>query len=261
MEPDGRAFAGPYRQNPTMLKQLIPFAACAAIVASTFGAPLNASPGISDPDSRACLACHSSVEQHSHPLGVAAQPALPLPLTRNGTVGCKTCHKEPNSTSRHALTGRGAGLRLESSVLCRTCHTGAVVPGSTLAHGLRLGLAHLVSRPTDGVGSGFGLDLESTLCLSCHDGGLASSAGVRVVTSPGWRGQGGLRPEVRSMHPVGIDYIPGPEIARVRDLPPGVRLFSGKVGCGSCHSVYSEEPQMLSLENRASTLCLACHLK
>lgn len=134
------------------------------------------------------------------------------------------------------------------------------MPGSSLFHGLLTGRAHLNTRSAEEVDRGYGLDRESTLCLSCHDGGMASSAGVRVVTRPGAL-QRGIGLDLTNMHPVGVRYTQGVEMRSVRNLPPEVRLFAGRVGCGSCHSVYSGLEMMLSAEIRGSALCLTCHLK
>jgi len=42
-----------------------------------------------------------------------------------------------------------------------------------------------------------------------------------------------------------------------------VQLFgaAGRIGCGSCHSVYSGVEKMLSLEPTRGGLCLSCHIK
>lgn len=42
----------------------------------------------------------------------------------------------------------------------------------------------------------------------------------------------------------------------------GVRLYAGKVQCGSCHDPHrSDTPTFLRVPNTASTLCLTCHRK
>jgi predicted CXXCH cytochrome family protein len=40
-----------------------------------------------------------------------------------------------------------------------------------------------------------------------------------------------------------------------------VKLYEGKIGCGSCHNIYSKEKYMLVISNDSSVLCLECHLK
>ena len=95
--------------------------------------------------------------------------------------------------------------------------------------------------------------MESTACLSCHDGSLASGVihGARQ----------GLPLDLRAGHPVGLAY----RVGRGGSLrPPAsvdhrIRLPDGRVGCGSCHSPYSGERFMLVVPNDGSRLCLACH--
>ena len=38
-----------------------------------------------------------------------------------------------------------------------------------------------------------------------------------------------------------------------------IRLYSGRLGCGTCHSVYSKHAKHLVMDNRGSRLCIACH--
>jgi predicted CXXCH cytochrome family protein len=70
----------------------------------------------------------------------------------------------------------------------------------------------------------------------------------------------------RKNHPVGISYE---EISRkekkkfrpISMLRKEIRLFNGKIGCGTCHNIYSKEPYMLVIDNEGSRLCLECHNK
>jgi len=45
------------------------------------------------------------------------------------------------------------------------------------------------------------------------------------------------------------------------DLPRELRLYDGKIGCGTCHNAFSKEKSMLVINNRRSRLCLECHIK
>jgi predicted CXXCH cytochrome family protein len=96
--------------------------------------------------------------------------------------------------------------------------------------------------------------------MGCHDGASASDAGGGVHAKQMRQGEGGAD------HPIGIpmratsrtkdgDF----KIANAASLDHRIRLFSGAVGCGSCHSVYSKEPKLLVMSNRGSALCLQCH--
>lgn len=244
--------------------------ALAATIASAGAPGPNSVPGSSGLDraSRACLECHSIALEHSHPLGMPALPVAGLPLTRRGAVACTTCHQQPASLRRHAISaGKGAELRRPPATLCVACHTGSANPGSVLAHGLRLQRAHLIPGARDDTDNGGQLDRESRLCLSCHDGGLASSAGVRVVSGASTRRSlAPMRgPTWKTEHPIGVPFPSRRgdvrDQARAASLPDGVRLFAGNVGCGSCHSVYSGIDDMLSVTQRGSALCLTCHTK
>ena len=259
-----------------MLRHLALLAGLALAASLAFAGPTGprSVPGSSglDPQSRACLACHTIALEHSHPVGMRSRPVAGLPLTERGAVACRTCHQQPASLRRHALSaGQGAELRRPPASLCVACHSASAAPGSVLAHGLRLQRAHLIPGARDTTDNAGQLDRESRLCLSCHDGGLASSASVRVV-SGGGSSTGARRslapmrgPSWKTEHPIGVPFPSRHgdvrDQARPGALPDGVRLFSGNVGCGSCHSVYSGIDEMLSVTRRGSALCLACHTK
>lgn len=250
-----------------MLRLLLFLGATVSAAALVLAAPARSSaPPVAalDSASRACLECHEMQLEHSHPLGVPVRLGVGLPSTPRGDVACNTCHQRPAGVDRHAQTGRGAALRRPPALLCRACHFEPARPGSVLAHGLYLGRAHLIPGAEAAPAPPTLLDRESQLCLSCHDGGMASTADVRVVASGGGV-QNTRRTNWRTEHPVGVRYgakrrDPGTHDLRLaRTLPPEVRLFDGRVGCGSCHSVYSGIEQMLSVSNRGSGLCLTCH--
>ena len=42
-------------------------------------------------------------------------------------------------------------------------------------------------------------------------------------------------------------------------LDKRIRLFNGKVGCGSCHNPYSKNAKFLVIETEGGRLCLSCH--
>jgi predicted CXXCH cytochrome family protein len=113
----------------------------------------------------------------------------------------------------------------------------------------------LVSSSVDGV-----LDACSLACLSCHDGINASETRVKTVGEwelPFDSGQ--------FSHPLGVDYDKA--FSRNSDLQPSAFLPSdiilpeGKVGCESCHNLYSKMPYFLVFSNMDSTLCTGCHNK
>jgi predicted CXXCH cytochrome family protein len=113
-------------------------------------------------------------------------------------------------------------------------------------------IAHpFVSDFPDGV-----IDPCSLICLSCHDGSNAVETGINA-TEEGGSG--------KHSHPLGIDY----SIALSRNtglhpeatIPPEILFPEGKVGCESCHNLYSAVPYFLVISNFNSALCLGCHAK
>lgn len=112
------------------------------------------------------------------------------------------------------------------------------------------------------------------LCLSCHDGILASEivggghdAGLFATGAP-------VSP--RRDHPVGVLYPRSGRSTRegrspLRDYQPMARLKAeglislpgGRVECISCHDPHAAygHPAMLVKSNRRSALCLSCHRK
>lgn len=67
-------------------------------------------------------------------------------------------------------------------------------------------------------------------------------------------------------HPIGVRMMAGRgnleegELRSPTSLDPRVRLFDGRVGCGSCHSIYAPGRNKLVMPNERSALCTACHV-
>lgn len=207
-----------------------------------------------------CTQCHRMEPLFSHPVGIRPRMPTPqhLPLD-GGVMTCGTCH---DADAGHR-SGSGAMLRSPTAAaLCAQCHaeTGSA---SATPHAAGLGRAHLdtsgtLGRSTLAITHGI-LDSESESCLSCHDGSAAGDAGVHTA-----RRTPGADP---SDHPFGVPYRDNPRqdgairLVRTTNLDPRVRLFDRKVGCGSCHSVYSPQPDHLVMSNLQSRLCLSCHIE
>lgn len=205
---------------------------------------------------RSCIACHRFEQVLTHPTNVMASVPVPnsLPLA-GGLVTCLTCH---DASPEHATTRKPVGVRADTSGagLCMDCHSGA--KNSTKAiHSLHGGRAHLGTKSAFDTHAHPGTaDGESVSCMACHDGSSASDAGSHAVKR--------RADEMLPDHPIGI---PMRETSRSRDSEfrlsrnpdKRIRLFSGNLGCGSCHSIYSREPGQLVVNNRGSKLCLSCH--
>lgn len=121
----------------------------------------------------------------------------------------------------------------------------------------------------------------STMCLTCHDGSVATDA-VAGFVRPGVR-PGGTTPatlaaeslaelpstsslsEEGMTHPVGVSYYFAPDLVPPPSdgkFPNGVRLVDGRVECGSCHNPHNAaSPPFLATSNAGSALCYTCHVK
>ena len=208
-----------------------------------------------------CAECHTFERGMSHPVDIRptrAPGTLPL---EGGLITCTTCHDAPDSHGS-PLAGAAAGHvgQRETAGLCAQCHQSAP-PRSKAQHGQGGFRAHLMKEmPFKGRAASTGLDQESRSCMTCHDGASASDAGGGSHAKRMRDGEDGAD------HPVGVlmratsrtkdgDF----RIASPTSLDPRIRLFSGAIGCGSCHSVYSSQSKMLVMSNRGSALCLQCH--
>lgn len=218
---------------------------------------------VSDRRDSTCTSCHQPAADFSHPTGVV--PAMPvptdMPLVR-GRVGCVTCHAIGNRSGAQSHGGLRGGIT--GSAFCAQCHD--PVSGRRVdLHAMMLGQAHLewrngpvsASRPARP-----GIESDSAKCLVCHDGSVARDIGhedpVGLIGTAGSLG-------VSASHPVDVAYrvsnpahADGPLVS-IAALDDRVRLFDGRVTCGSCHSPYSPERNHIVMSNLGSRLCLSCH--
>lgn len=146
--------------------------------------------------------------------------------------------------------------------LCTPCHT---------PH-LSIGRAPLWDRrPTAAAAlasyqsTGADFDGSSLLCLSCHDGVIATDVftethGTAWSTERAWpRGPGS-----RAGHPIGVEYpLADPTYHSIAAVTADgrIKLPEGRVQCISCHDPHNthRHPGMVVRSNRGSRLCLACH--
>ena len=201
-----------------------------------------------------CVRCHSDLEQSEpHPVDISTNISIPadMPLV-NGRLGCITCHFfHPSS----AIYGNRSGNLLRrtgrGAVFCNACHQidekGHVAFENIHRDSLRL---------SDGNGR---LDMYTLQCAECHDRYLDRSFGS--VTEGRQSSFNKL-----SNHPVGVSLdrlaVKKPrKFNSPHALPKEIRLFNGKLGCGTCHNTFSKEKSMLVMNNWRSQLCLRCHIK
>lgn len=113
------------------------------------------------------------------------------------------------------------------------------------------------------------LDGGSRLCLSCHDGAVATAIPMpehtQIISQVG-RSVGVVgRPEfIMGGHPVGVRYDPRePTLVRQPGSRAGIEIAlpEGRVQCVSCHDPHgtSGHEHLLVVSNRRSGLCLTCH--
>lgn len=217
------------------------------------------------------LGCHDFDPFLNHPVGIRPKGTVPanMPLDNHSHITCLTCHNEPNSLDNPNCTDIGPerSLRRPTGMqFCSTCH---VKMGDTMleqSHWQFSTRAHLGSINPQAASSGDSkqligdIDTESRMCLTCHED--------ITVTIPAYNEtlqQKRARWRKMKDHPIGIDY----EHTALRKISrynfplinERIRLFNGKLGCGSCHSPYSQIKNNLVNPNLRGALCRMCHNK
>lgn len=202
----------------------------------------------------ACEMCHQEYRKiQSHPTDIYPSFSVPddMPLT-DGRLTCLTCHyahidNVGQRNKKHYFLRRPAlGI-----VFCSACHkiddSKHVITGS-----IHKGDYVETDRHTR-------IDLTSLECIQCHDRQISDHAPAL--------GAGTWKHYKREMnHPIGISYK-NISLRKMNDfrpiemLSPEMRFFDGKIGCCTCHNIYSKEKNMLVMNNSGSRLCLACHIK
>ena len=222
---------------------------------------------LTQPVTLLCNRCHEKTlaEGYMHPVNTRpVQVIIPndMTLSRSGQIVCTTCHDvhaeyfTPYGTPSHFLRRQESG-----KAFCRICHDN--LDRLSKGHQATLGEAHfrsqyMVTDPRQGI------DAMSRNCLSCHDGSFGSSVTIQAGV---WKHGKEFLQHDQGSHPIGMDY----EQARLNrgsktDLRPRdmvdrrIRLFQGKVGCGSCHDPYSTILKKLVMSDVNSKLCFTCHI-
>lgn len=206
---------------------------------------------------RLCAQCHTFDERMSHPTHVRPQKDIPLAahLDNNGFLTCTTCHdvhKEDKVSDKSELSGLLWG-HVKGRAFCSLCHNPEAI-GAAWRHQGALPYAHTSDGKFSENARGSLLDKFSAECLSCHDGTLSKTPQVVVKEGIWLHGAG-------TSHPIGVEYPRSGDFVSVESLPKEVRLFAGKVGCLSCHGIYTKENNLLVMNNKKSRLCLTCHRK
>lgn len=214
------------------------------------------------------LGCHDFDPAMNHPVGVRPQGTIPadIPLDKNSHITCLTCHDKPASSDNTEEVFDRYLYLPQGIKLCGSCHTrmgGTLVKQSHWQFSTR---AHLVSKksrfhePASLQHFPGNIDAESRSCLTCHDN-------ITVTIPPLYETIKQKKRRWRRMtdHPIGMEYrsvafrkIGGYKFPLMGDK---IRLFNGRVGCGSCHSLYAKTKHHLVERYERGILCRKCHNK
>lgn len=202
-----------------------------------------------------CKKCHSNVMRaSSHPVDivpVTVKVPADLPL-KDGRVTCNTCHNI-HIASRLVFGIKSHMLRRPTADIkyfCVACHGENM---DTPGHEDLLLVAHEAGkyRVTDTSGT---IDRLSVECLSCHDGTIATDVDYRLGE--------GIWMHFSGAHPIGVSYMGAmmneKELAPLGSLDRRLRLFDGKIGCATCHDMFSTVPGKLVMSS--VRLCTSCHI-
>jgi predicted CXXCH cytochrome family protein len=247
---------------PVLILTDTPAATVGRLVEASFSDP--PSPGARPATD--CTTCHAFDPLFSHPVNIRPARSMPdhFPL-QDGRLACTTCHDDGALQGHETRAPRGNPMIRSDSPgpsVCTECHQRGQ-PGPAGAHASGLTFAHLPkgSRAPQPASKGSALDAESRDCMACHDGSAAADAGLHTGTRTA------LVPE--RDHPVGIPYKAQPgrhdaddvRLVELHKLDKRIRLFDGQVGCGSCHSVYAKQSNLLVMPTLRSQLCYGCHIE
>ena len=210
--------------------------------------------------------CHDLRSAINHPVGVRPSGHIPsdMPLNAKGQITCLTCHDELNGSNSDHLP---AFLRRSSGGdLCASCHQGSGDTAKKRSHWQFTTKAHLASNKGKSLSEDSAqrvgdIDLESYTCLGCHD----NTSAVVIRDNESTLKQPRRRSEM-SDHPIGMSYaIKASRNSSDFNMPltmnTRIRLFDGRVGCGSCHNLYNNEKKNLAVPSSNGNLCRQCHIR
>ncbi len=214
----------------------------------------NDAPRLKPMTSDKCEECHRDRRAAlSHPFDIVPEISIPadLPLAE-GKLTCSTCHFTHPFSIRNAFMGAYLLRRPgKGAAFCSVCHR-IDAKGHILFDNVHQGSFQETNRSQS-------LDEYTLQCIECHDRHVDRASAA--LGSGNW-----LHRATNLNHPVGVLYQqaqnrkPG-SFQPQTTLSPEIRLYNGKIGCGTCHNVYSKQKAMLVVGNRGSSLCLQCHVK
>ncbi|GAB4292955.1 MAG: cytochrome c3 family protein [Myxococcota bacterium] len=109
----------------------------------------------------------------------------------------------------------------------------------------------------------------SAACLACHDGATAMNS---IINNSGTAPDNdamitgattNLGKTLTNDHPISITYRTVDMAFNAAGTLSPLKLYSGKVECGSCHNPHDNTTAapFLRMSNAASAMCLKCHIK
>jgi predicted CXXCH cytochrome family protein len=175
-----------------------------------------------------------------------------MPLVE-GRLNCVTCHYAHPKENIQLFVKKHNYLRrnVEGVFFCLECHT-VDNKGHIVLEKVHTGSYKVTDNTTR-------IDPVSLECIVCHDSHM--KADVSSLGAGTWK-----HFSRKFNHTIGASYkkIGMKNIKKFRpmgSMSKEIRLYDGKVGCGTCHNIYSKEKNMLVVKNSGSQLCLECHNK
>ena len=202
-------------------------------------------------------------EQAQSTLPVATTPSHAQAEPQPDPIGKATRGVLGSKHDFSKLTGRAA----DACGACHVPHVQAVRPRGGEGEPFSLAFYRMGGQREVLVPDRFMPGPTSLICLSCHNGAVASStvASSHVLLSAhraGFEIDGFATRD----HPIGVEYpVRGPGYRpRSQVIQSGViPLPDNRLECVSCHDPHNAAgvEKMLVMPNRRSALCLSCHEK
>jgi len=174
-------------------------------------------------------------------------------------------------------TDPAAGLHLEGiCVYCHSPHNGVIGAAPLWNRTTYTASYTMYSSDTIDMTIQTAPDAYSLACLSCHDGVQALDSLVNLpygydsAQTGNFISWGLVGEDLSNDHPISVIYDPSQDLGNFETQASaegdGLVFFTGtgsnQVECATCHQVHdNEHGRFLRMENLASALCLACHIK
>lgn len=197
---------------------------------------------------QSCVYCHVSHAPTGNTSGNKSRGQAPL-WNREFPVTSYLPYQSPTLDSQHR---QPSGV----SLACLSCHDGTLAVDRVIkkpfSHKKKQDVSHMKMARGG----------EKNQCSQCHRGGDNKIEGIHEL------GLSAFGQNLSDDHPVSINYPKERDDAAFHPEPEdgkfsnGVRLFSGRVECASCHDVHNpDRSPFLRAGVEGSALCLTCHVK